>query len=266
MIELNRIYNEDCIRTMDRMPRDFIDLVVTSPPYDGIRDFKEDDGAGRWDWNKFKETVCYLHRVMKEGGVIVWVISDRVIDGDENCDSFKQALYFRESGFKLHDTMIYLKRGGCANADITHYWNGFEYMFVFVKGKIKTANLLRDRKNRQALAPSSGTRRGQDGDLRKVMAGQEEFGRRTNVWTYDVGFGKVSKDRVAHDHPAIFPEALARDHIVSWTNEGDLVYDPFMGSGTTAKVAKQEKRNYIGSEVSKDYCDIADKRLHSILV
>ena len=266
-MELNRIYNEDCLETMKRLGPDAVDLVMTSPPYDaGIRAFKEDDAAGAWNWEKFQSVAKALFRTMKEGGVIVWITSDQTIKGDETGTSLKQILYFKEIGFKLYDTMIYAKNGVTMNSDAKHYWDGFEFMPVFTKGKIKTVNLLRDKKNKPCYRPNHW-RRNRDGSFTKPTEMRVgEYGRRTNVWTYSTSYNITSRDKCAYEHPAIFPEPLARDNILSWSNKGDLVYDPFMGSGTTAKVAKQEGRLWLGSEVSKDYCEIADKRLHGILL
>ncbi len=97
--------------------------------------------------------------------------------------------------------------------------------------------------------------------LKVKRGGYAEFGRRTNIWEYGIGKGQSTKDDVAFQHPAIFPEQLANDHILSWSNENDLIYDPFMGSGTTAKMAILNNRKYIGSEISEDYINIIETRI-----
>jgi len=251
----NTIYNEDCLETMARMPDNFIDLTVTSPPYDLLRDYK----GYSFDFEKIAKE---LFRVTKEGGVVVWVVNDSTINGGETLTSFKQAIYFQSIGFKMHDTMIYQKKGCCMPSH-NRYLSNFEYMFVLCKGKLKTANLIKDRKNRFRYRWGKGRKvRNKDGSFseRSHYEGKE-FGARYNVWQYHNGAGYGTKDDYAFEHPAVFPEALAGDHIISWSNEGDLVYDPFTGSGTTAKMAIVNHRDYIGSEISEDYCKIADKRI-----
>ena len=97
------------------------------------------------------------------------------------------------------------------------------------------------------------------GDKREgyeVTMNMLEYSRRNNWW-----YLCPQKQDGSKWHPAVFPEKLVRDHIISWSNEGDLVLDPFMGSGTTAKVARALGRKYIGFEISKEYCELANKRL-----
>lgn len=255
-MEINKIYNEDCLDTMKRMPNNFIDLVVTSPPYDNLRNYH----GYSFD---FENIAKELFRVTKKGGVIVWVVNDSIVDGSETGTSFKQALYFKEIGFNLHDTMIY-EKCGCSMPSYNRYLSCFEFMFVLTKGKIKTYNLIEDRKNRFTERWGAGRKvRNKDGSFseRKVYKAKE-YGRRFNIWRYNNGGqGYGCTDDFGQLHPATFPEQLANDHIISWSNEGDLVYDPFMGSGTTAKMAIFNKRNYIGSEISKEYCKIIEKRV-----
>ena len=262
-MELNKIYCEDCLETMARMPDNFVDLTVTSPPYDNLRTYN-DNIDKTWNLEVFKKIASELFRVTKEGGVVVWVVGDATINGSETGTSFKQALYFMECGFNLHDTMIYQKNG-CSNPEQTRYYNDWEYMFVFSNKKPKSINLINDRRNKYINGSwGDKTRYGKDG--KKVKAkrySSDLFGIRFNRWRYNVGFGFNTKDK--NNHPAIFPEDLAKDHIYSWSNEGDLVYDPFMGSGTTAKMAHIYKRNWIGSEISQEYVDLANKRLKPYL-
>src|SRR5690606_14128890 len=245
MIELNKIYNESNCDTMRRMPEGCIDLVVTSPPYDDLRTYKG------YEWN-FEEVAKELYRVIKPGGVIVWVVNDQTINGSETGTSFRQALYFKKLGLNLHDTMIYGKENP-PPLNHNRYEQCFEYMFVFSKGKPKTVNLLTE-KALNAGKPNTGTMRNNGSDNLSMKRGYgkpvlEERIKR-NIFYYSVGGEKDNNGL----HPAVFPEALARDHILSWSNEGDLVYDPFMGSGTVAKMAILTNRNYIGSEISPEYC------------
>ena len=201
-------------------------------------------------------------------GLVVWVIGDQTIKGNETGTSFSHALYFRnEVGFNLFDTMIYQKPPRGAVGNNKTYWQSFEYMFVLSKGLPKTINLLKDRENKDARNGDTSTKRLTNGNLEAVSRpGYKKMGRRTNVWQYLIGKGHSTKDSIAFQHPAIFPESLARDHILSWSNKGDIVYDPFMGSGTTAKMAQTTGRRWLGSEISKDYCEIAIKRLSNDFV
>lgn len=240
------------------MKDNFLDLTVTSPPYDNMRDYK----GYKLD---LKSIVEELFRVTKKGGVVVWIVADKTTKGSESGSSFRQALLFMEAGFRLLDTMIYAKPPKGASGNNKIYWQSFEYMFVFTKGAPKTINLLLDRKNKESRKGDNGTKRLKNGELKKVSrGGYGEYGRRTNIWEYPVGKGHSTKDEVAFKHPAIFPEALAKDHILSWSKEGDVVYDCFIGSGTTAKMAMLTKRKFIGSEISKEYCSLAVKRIKNL--
>ena len=255
MLQINKIYNENNLETMSRMPDNFIDLTVTSPPYDNLRTYK----GYSFD---FESVAKELFRVTKKGGVVVWVVGDATVKGSETGTSFKQALYFKEIGFNLHDTMIFDK-DSFQKPNHNRYWSCFEYMFIFSKGKIKTHNMIADRKNSQAgKKVSSKTIRNLDGTTSKrnpvVIS---EHGKRKNIWQYSTGYGKGTTDKFAYMHPAMFPEKLSEDHIISWSNPNDLIYDPFMGSGTTAKMALINGRSFIGSEISEEYCDIANKRI-----
>ena len=257
MIELNKIYNEDCLDTMARMPDGYIDLTVTSPPYDNLRDYKFENIEKAWNLEKFKAIARELYRVTKQGGVVVWVVGDATINGSETGTSFRQALYFKEEcGFNLHDTMIYQKRGTGACGSNLAYWQGFEYMFIFSKEKPTHIKRIADGKNKMVGLKSPG--RFRIGGNKEKKHETNEMGIRTNIWEYNIGFTDYS-DKT--NHPAPFPEALAKDHIISWSNEGALIYDPFMGSGTTAKMAVLLNRKYIGSEISAEYCRIAEQRL-----
>lgn len=254
-MEINKIYNENCLETMAKMPDNFIDLTVTSPPYDDLRAYN----GYCFD---FENVAKELFRVTKQGGAVVWIVGDATVKDSETGTSFRQALYFKEIGFNLFDTMIYAKPPRGAVGNNKTYWQTFEYMFILSKGNPKTINLIADRKNKESRDGDNGTKRLENGDLLKVKrGGYSEYGRRTNIWEYGIGKGQSTKDNIAFEHPAIFPEKLANDHIISWSNEGDLVYDPFMGSGTTAKMAILNNRKYIGSEISKEYCEIAEQRL-----
>ncbi len=254
-LPLNRIICGDAVDIMQSMPVDSIDLVVTSPPYDNLRSYNG------YSFN-FEGMAKGLFRVMKKGGVVVWVVGDQTIKGEETGTSFRQALYFKQVGFNLFDTMIYLKTPRGAVGNNKTYWQAFEYMFILSKGAPKTINLLKDRENKDERGGDNGTKRLHDGTLLKLKrAGYSKYGRRTNVWEYLIGRGHSASDDIAYKHPAIFPEKLVQDHITSWSNPGDVVFDPMCGSGTTCKMAKLNKRDFIGIDISSEYCKIAEERL-----
>jgi DNA modification methylase len=206
-----------------------------------------------------------LWRLTKKGGVLVWVIGDATIDGSETGSSFKQALEFKQIGFNLHDTMIY-EKSGFAFPSTNRYHQIFEFMFVFCKGTPKTFNPIKDKPNKSEYTFSKKRRRvdgTMDHENDKSRIAIEPYGMRTNIWRYKTGKGHSAQEDIAYKHPAIFPEALANDHIISWTNPGDIVLDPMCGSGTTLKMAKLLGRSYIGIDISKDYCEIAQTRLNN---
>lgn len=243
----------DCLGRMEEITDNSIDLTVTSPPYDNLRSYNGNNE--RWGEHVWKEVIKGLYRITAEGGVVVWVVQDKCIKGGESMTSFKQALHFADCGFLLYDTMIWLKPSPQAPTE-GRYYDVFEYMFVFSKGKPKTLNLLKDRKNKSAGSVSNKETRSsrEDRKIKNEKRVVPEFSRRFNVW-------EISRGRNKTSHPAVFPEKLAYDHIISWSNEGDTVFDPFMGSGTTGDMAKRVNRSFIGIELDKDYFEIARKRI-----
>ena len=246
-----QLFCGDCLTALPSLADGSIDLTVTSPPYDNLRKYNG------YNFN-FEGIAKELYRVTKPGGVVVWVVGDETKDGCESLTSFKQAIYFVEGcGFNLHDTMIY-EKAGLAFPDTNRYYQVFEYMFVLSKGEIGTYNLLADRKNIWAGQKVHSTVRNRDGSLTpKVCIGNEtkKTGVRYNIWRIPHNLpGRAS-------HPASFPEALAADHIVSWSNPGDVVLDPMMGSGTTGKMAVKLGRSFVGVECSSEYFAIAQKRI-----
>jgi site-specific DNA-methyltransferase (adenine-specific) len=253
----------DCLEGMKLLPNECIDLTVTSPPYDNLRDYNNEV---TWNFEKFKEIAKELFRITKPGGVVVWVVGDATINGSETGTSFRQALYFKEIGFNLHDTMIYHKINPIPIKQ-NRYYPCFEYMFILSKGKPKTFNPIM-RKSLSAGTKVRAKQRTGIGNNFKEPTGKnptKEYSMEYNLWSYKVGYiGQSATDKIAYKHPAIFPEQLANDHIISWSNEGDLVLDPFIGSGTTAKMAVLNDRKYIGFEISKEYFDIACQRLDDV--
>lgn len=235
------------------IPDNSIDMGLTSPPYDNLRTYN----GFTWD---FPTIAREYYRVLKPGGVCVWVVGDSVIDGSETLVSFEQALYFKNvCGFRVHDTMIY-EKDNLQFPDTLRCYQLFEYMFVLSKGTPKTANLPRVATTH--FNNSSSTKRKPDGTLQKTKyATGKETRVMGNIWRFGVGNGKTTLDKFAFEHPAMFPEELARRHIETWTNSGDVVLDCFSGSGTTAKMARQYGRDYVGIELSAEYHALSLRRL-----
>lgn len=222
---------------MSRINNDFVDMVLTSPPYDNLRSYE----GYEFD---FEAIAKELYRVTKN--ILVWVVGDATVNGSETGSSFRQALFFKELGFKLHDTMIYEKNSPAypASRNGNRYTQIFEFMFVFAKNEVPK-QLIIDKPNKWA---------GHKDFSGKLKNPVPDFSPRNNIWKYTTSFNGVK-------HPAPFPEQLAKDHIISWSKPGDIIYDPFMGSGTTAKAAIELDRLFIGSEVSANYCEIANERI-----
>ena len=251
----NKIINSDCMDILKQLPDKCVDLVITSPPYDNLRTY---NNSSTWSFDIFKGIAQELARVLADGGVIVWVVADGTENGSETGTSFRQALYFKELGLNIHDTMIWEKDTFSFPHD-NIYRSCFEYMFVFSKGKPKTANLICDRKNKYAGTQIHGTSRGQDGKTFRKSNDKngdvKEYGARFNVW--HISCEKNNET----GHPAVFPIKIANDHIISWSNENDLVLDCFSGSGTTAIACHKLKRRFICIEKDKGYWESSVKRL-----
>lgn len=253
---LDRIICCECVTFMNQLPDNCIDLTVTSPPYDNLRNY-----------NGFlldcENIIGELYRITAQGGVVVWVVGDAIKKGNKTLTSFKQALMFQEAGFNMHDVMIYKKKNTPfmrSNA----YTNCFEFMFVCSKGSPKTFNPLKEPTVRNGFEMLVHNKKA-DGINKKVLKELKKEKTRNNIWEYAVGLGGTTSDREAFKHPAMFPENLVSDHILSWTNKGDIVFDPFLGSGTTAKMAKKLNRHYIGCDISEEYVEIAQKRVKDIM-
>jgi DNA modification methylase len=262
----NKIFNEDCLETMKRIDDNYIQLVVTSPPYDDLRTYKRHNKGNKTKYNgfsfAFEDIAKELFRVVKNGGVVVWVVGDATLNGSETGSSFRQALYFKSIGFNLHDTMIYQKTGTPFPSRV-RYNQTFEYMFVFSKGKPSTFTPIMKKNITAGAVRHSRKFRNKDGEMIPSFNGKpvNEYGIDNNIWKIKNGMNKSTKDKVAFNHPAIFPEELVDRHIKTWSNKNDIIYDPFMGSGTTAKLAILNNRKYIGSELVRDYYDISIERL-----
>lgn len=255
-MQLGEIYQENCIETMKRMSDDFMDMTITSPPYDDLRDYNGYHFP-------VEEIAASLFHKTKPGGVVIWVVGDRTLNGNETLTSFRHAITFQDVGFRVHDTMIYVKKNPIPSDCGKRYRQAFEYMFCFSKGQPKTFNPITEptKSAGQKITAFRITGKGRgnvpDEDIGREIKSERKV---TNIFPYNVGTSS-SKDKIAFQHPAIFPEKLVEDQIYTWTNEGDIVYDCFMGSGTTAKIAHQMNRNWIGSEISAEYVDVAWERL-----
>lgn len=248
--EVNRVYHCEALTLTRALLDNSVDLVVTSPPYDNLRTYN----GYSFD---FQPIARETYRVLKPGGVCVWVVGDATVNGSETLTSMRQALYFVDvCGFRMHDTMIYEALGTGAKGSNYAYWQAFEYMFVLSKGQPRTINRIADVKNKTVGLRRAGRHR--ENGYREKSHETSVMGIRSNIWRYPVGFMDTS-DKTGH--PAPFPEALARDHIMSWTNEGDTVLDYFGGSGTTAKMARNLGRNYLTCDISGEYCDLMRRRL-----
>ena len=247
-----KLIHGDCREYLFTFEPDSIDLIVTSPPYDNLRTY---NNSSTWGWSEFSAIATGLWRVTKPGGVVVWVVGDATIKGSETGTSFRQALFFKEIGFNLHDTMIYEKSTSPFPMH-TRYNQLFEYMFIFSKNRQPTFNPIKIPTKTGGLNRKiDGGYRMKDGTIKSAKYETRKMTKTMgNIWKYPVG-GKKQK------HPATFPEKLAHDHIISWSNEGDTVFDPLMGSGTTGKMAKLLNRDFIGIEIDKEYFEIAKQRI-----
>jgi site-specific DNA-methyltransferase (adenine-specific) len=255
-MRLGKIYLENCIETMRRMPDDYVDMTITSPPYDDLRSYNGYEFP-------VEEIAASLFKKTKEGGVVIWVVGDKTINGSETLTSFRHAIMFKDAGFNVHDTMLYVKNNPIPSDCGKRYRQSFEYMFCFAKGQPKTFNPITE------PTKSAGTKikafriteRGRgnvpDEDIGRQIKTERKA---SNIFTYNVGTSS-SRDKIAFEHPAIFPEQLVQDQVRTWTNERDIVYDCFMGSGTTAKIAEMLDRRWLGSELSAEYVLLAERRI-----
>lgn len=245
------LYNDDCIEVMKELPDDLVDLTITSPPYDNLRKYK----GYMFD---FENVAKQLYRITKNGGMLIWVVGDATINGSETCTSFKQALYFKELGFNLHDTMIFKKKNFIPKSH-NRYEQSWEYMFAFSKGRPKTFNPIKIETSNYTKKNNWGSRNNfvdeQCARKKDEITRAKLYKIKDNIFEYSIGGGK-------YGHPAIFPDGLAYDQIISWSNEGDMIFDPFSGSGTTISIASIHERNAIGIEISKEYCEMIKTRLN----
>ena len=246
----------DCNLIMEQLQQEGtkVDLTVTSPPYDNLRTY---DNSLEWNEGIWKAVIDNLYKITKDGGVVVWIVNDATIKGNETGTSFKQALYFKEVGFNLHDTMIWLKDGGGAVGSQLCYVQNFEYMFVFSKGRPNTIDRIRDVPNGSYGKDKSGVGRRKQNGSHKIEKRKpcSEFKVRNNYW--------YCPPQKGGEHPAVFPLTLVEDHIRSWSKTGDIIFDPFMGSGTTGVASLNNDRKFIGIEKVSTYFDLAVESIRS---
>jgi len=251
----------DCLEKMKDIPDGSVDMVLTSPPYDNLRSYNGNNKL----WNKtvWKNIIKELYRVVNDGGVVVWVVGDKTINGNETGTSFEQALYFKSVGFNLNDTMIFEKQNPLPTDKRYRYCDCFEYMFVFSKNRNKTFNPLLEKTTTKRTYKSSW---GRKNDKLISSVGKtrttKDFKVKKNIFSYAISKGGATKNNNAFKHPAIFPEKLASDHIISWSNEGDTILDPFMGSGTTGVACVNLNRSFIGIEQDENYYNLGVNRIN----
>ena len=249
-----KLYHGDCLEIMKELPNNFIDMTITSPPYDNLRNY---NNTLNWNFDIFKNIAEELYNITKVGGVVVWIVGDKTINGSETGSSFKQALYFKEIGFNLHDTMIYQKKD---YIPLTHnrYEQEFEYMFCFSKGKPNTFNPIKIKTKNSGKTVKNASYYKTDNDQTTVVKEYKVKNTKIkgNIFLYSVGRNRKIK------HPAMFPKDLVKDMINTWTNKKDLVLDCFMGSGTSGLVAKELQRDFIGIEIVEDYYKLAKNRIY----
>ena len=252
MIETEIIHG-DCIEEMSKINNNSIDLTVTSPPYDKLRSY---EGSLQWNESVWKQVFKQLYRITKEGGVVVWVVGAATINGSETGTSIEQALYAKSTGFNRHATMIFKKETPTWNISSRRYRQNLEFMFILSKGQVKTFNPIEDQKVKN-LKPRICKSNRNGTPKYQLYTPKKSHTCRGNIWSYAVGGKKVN-------HPAVFPEKLATDHILSWSNEGDTVLDPFLGSGTTGVASLQLNRKFIGIEKVKKYFNLANERIKNV--
>lgn len=260
MTEVNLMLG-DCLSKMDSIEDSSVNLTVTSPPYDNLRTYNGNNDS--WNEDSWKEVISKIYKKTCKGGVVVWVVGDATVKGSETGTSFKQALWAKECGFNLHDTMIYQKTNFSMPSS-NRYHQVFEYMFVWTKGKPRVFNGIKDRRNIYAGQSTYGKNTITQADGSKVEVPKKEIsemGMRHNCWVMPTT-GQTGESK-KYNHPAMFPLKLAEDHIKSWSSEGDLVFDPFLGSGTTGVACKNLNRNFVGIELDETYFSIAKERIEN---
>lgn len=252
----NQIICGDSVEILRSFPDNSIDIVVTSPPYDAIRDYK----GFSYDLHA---TGKEIQRVLKLGGVAVIVIQDQTKNFGKTLTSFRTILDWCDSfGFKLFETVIYRKYGAEGA-----WWNkrfrvDHEYIPIFLKGErpqyFNKEHLKIPSKHGGKTLTGGGTRLTNGIRIATRAIKINLMKCRGTIWEYlTAGDGS----RLKHEHPATFPDKLPYDFIQCFCPEGGIVLDPFVGSGTTTVAAKNLGRRYIGIDIAPEYCAIAEKRM-----
>ena len=254
----NKIFTGDAETILSTFPNNCIDLTVTSPPYSNLRHYGNTLNKDNWNYDKFQAITKQLFRITKDGGVVVWIVNDKTENGSKSLVSFRQALYFQEIGFNMNDVMIWEKENPMPTVKQPRYTDVFEYMFILSKGKPKTFNpiMIPCKCAGQEYHSTTKNMGGENGRTYKEFnINKEKI--KGNIWECAVAQNKTG-------HPAVYPEKLIIDHIKSWSNECDIVLDPFIGSGTTAIAAKKLNRSYIGIDINEEYCNLTINRINNI--
>ena len=267
---INQVFRGDSSDILSEIEDNSVDMIITSPPYDKLRNYG--NTLNSWNEEKFKCIATHLSRVLKEGGIIVWNVNDAVENGSRTCTSFRQVLFFvEECGLKLNDTMIWQKLNPMPQVKQCRYSDCFEYMFVFSKGKPKTFNPIKvpcksAGKNYNSTGKNIGGENGRR-ELNYIVNSEKV---KNNIWEYGVASNKktmeieIDGEKIEVRHPAVFPIEMVIDHIKSWTNEGDIVLDPFMGSGTVAMASILTNRKYVGIELNEHYHMLCMKNISDL--
>lgn len=253
---MNGLQLGDCLEGMRQIDSNAVDLTVTSPPYDAMRDY----GGHEWD---FAEIATELFRITKPGGIVAWNVQNQIIGGQESLSAERQRLYFCDAcGFRPHSTIYVLTTAAFRKPSKARYADTVQLVYIFSKGTPKTINILKDRKNKTAGASVRYGTRKKDGSRRygnlKITP---DLGYRTNAWYIKQCVQPHASNKFIHEHPALMPEPLAQDLVLSFSNPMELVLDPFAGAGTTARAAILSGRQYVGFEVHKPYYELAMKNI-----
>lgn len=253
---INTIICGDAVEVLKTLPDESVDLVVTSPPYDELRVY-----------NGFSLDLhavgVELYRVMKDGGIVAMVIQDSTKDFGKSLTSFRTIVDWCDNiGFKLFETCIYHKNGTEGAWWKSRFRVDHEYMPIFLKGRkpqyFNKEPLKIPSKHGGKVMSGSGNRK-TDGTTTAVVRREiNPMKCRGTVWDYLMA---GDKNPLKRRHPAVFPDKIPFDFIKCFCPEGGVVLDPFVGSGSTAVMAKVLERKYIGIDISREYCDLAEERL-----
>jgi site-specific DNA-methyltransferase (adenine-specific) len=253
---INQILCTDCVAGMQQLPDCCIPLTVTSPPYDDLRTY----GGHTFD---FEAVAGELWRITMNGGIVVWVVGEQVKKGTETGTAARQKLHFMDLGFRCSTMIMVTSRVRFPQRG--RYPSVFDYAFVLTKGRPRHFHAICDKKNKYVGEKFRWKLRERDGRIVKREHCHDKyvgvFGSRMNVWFYHVGYMKTTTDKDAYGHPALMPEKMAEDFIISFSRPGDLILDPFSGAGTTSKMAMLNGRRYLGMEICENYASDSRKRL-----